>query len=413
MNTANSLLYLILFLLLTEYGLRALSEYLNERSKNQPLSAEGAEIFSAEEYAKSLEYGSAKYRFEAVTSLISIVVLLSAVFFGWFAWLDEKIRAQVNSEILVSVCFAGALIVVFVLLNLPGSYYQTFVIEERFGFNKSTKKLFFQDAIKQLILSLVLGLALFAALAWIYSSLRGQFWLIAWALFFVVSLFMFAFGTRLFLPMFNKLEPLPDGDLRTAVESYCQSQGFPAMKLYVMDASKRSTKLNAFFSGMGRVKIIGLFDTLIEKLTIDETVAVLAHEVGHYKRKHIYAMFLLSNIQTLVIFSLLGWLLANPNLSKALGGQTASFHLGMLGFFLLFTPVSTLLGVVFNALSRRNEYQADQFSIETFPGAREQMRSALKKLSTDSLANLNPHPMYVALNYTHPPILERLAALEK
>ena len=412
MNSANSAIFLIFALVLAEFGIRLVSEYLNEKAKNQPLSAEGAQIFSADEYAKSMAYGTAKYRFESVSSLISTAVLLGAVVTGWFAWLDQKVRTLVSNDILISVLFAAVLIVLFTLLNLPGNYYQTFVIEEKFGFNKSTKKLFFQDAIKQLLLSLIFGLALFAALAWIYSALADQFWLVAWLLFLAVSLFMFAFGTRLFLPIFNKLQPLPDGDLRSAVEDYCHSQGFPSMKLYEMDASKRSTKLNAFFSGMGRVKIIGLFDTLIAKLSIEETVAVLAHEVGHYKRKHIYSMFLLSNLQTLAIFSLMGWLLGNPNLSKAFGGDTPSFHLGMLGFFLLFTPVSTLLGIVFNALSRRNEYEADRFSIETYANARVHMRSALKKLASESLTNLNPHPMYVALNYTHPPILQRLDALD-
>jgi STE24 endopeptidase len=308
----------------------------------------------------------------------------------------------------------GAIVVVFVTLaNLPAGYYSTFVIEEKYGFNKSTKKLFFQDAIKQLVISLALGLLLLYAVAWIYQELQNQFWIIAWALFAAFSLFMFIFGTRIFLPMFNKLKPLPEGELRAAVEEYCQKQGFPLSKLYEMDASKRSTKLNAFFSGMGRVKIIGLYDTLIEKLTVQETVAVLAHEVGHYKRKHVYTMFIFSNIQTLVIFSLMGWLLSNPNLSKALGSDVPSFHLSMLAFFLLFTPVSTLLGLINNSFSRRNEYQADQYSIDTYPGARDYMYSAFMKLSRESLSNLNPHPVYVAVNYSHPPILDRLANLKK
>jgi STE24 endopeptidase len=296
---------------------------------------------------------------------------------------------------------------------LPSSYYSTFVIEEKFGFNKSTKKLFFQDSVKQLLLSLGLGLPLIYAVAWIYQELESQFWIVAWLLFVAFSLFMFIFGTRIFLPMFNKLKPLPDGELRTAVEDYCQTQGFPLSKLYEMDASKRSTKLNAFFSGMGKVKIIGLYDTLIEKLTIQETVAVLAHEVGHYKRKHVYSMFIFSNLQTLAILSLMGWLLGNPNLSKALGSDTQSFHLSMIAFFLLFTPVSTVLGLINNTFSRRNEYQADQYSIDTYPGAREHMYSAFKKLARESLSNLNPHPLYVKVHYSHPPVMERLANLKK
>jgi STE24 endopeptidase len=267
--------------------------------------------------------------------------------------------------------------------------------------------------VKQILLSLGLGLPLIYAVAWIYQELESQFWIVAWLLFVAFSLFMFIFGTRIFLPMFNKLKPLPDGELRGAVEDYCQKQGFPLSKLYEMDASKRSTKLNAFFSGMGKVKIIGLYDTLIEKLTTEETVAVLAHEVGHYKRKHVYSMFIFSNLQTLVILSLMGWLLGNPNLSKALGSDIQSFHLSMIAFFLLFTPVSTVLGLVNNSFSRRNEYQADQYSIDTYPGAREHMYNALKKLARESLSNLNPHPLYVKVHYSHPPILERLANLKK
>lgn len=413
MNTSDLLLLGIVLFVLIEFSAGMVINYLNERSKNQPLSPEGAQIFDPDTYAKSMAYGTAKYRFEMLTTLISTVGILAAIILGGFSWLDGQLRDRLSNDLLITVLF-GAIVVVFVTLaNLPAGYYSTFVIEEKYGFNKSTKKLFFQDAIKQLVISLALGLVLLYAVAWIYQELQNQFWIIAWALFAAFSLFMFIFGTRIFLPMFNKLKPLPEGELRTAVEEYCQKQGFPLSKLYEMDASKRSTKLNAFFSGMGRVKIIGLYDTLIEKLTVQETVAVLAHEVGHYKRKHVYTMFIFSNIQTLVIISLMGWLLSNPNLSKALGSDVPSFHLSMLAFFLLFSPVSTLLGLINNSFSRRNEYQADQYSIDTFPGARDYMYSALMKLSRESLSNLTPHPVYVAVNYSHPPILDRLANLKK
>ncbi len=413
MTSSDLLLLGIVLFVLIEFTAGMVINYLNERSKNQPLSAEGAEIFNPEEYAKSMAYGTAKYRLEMLTTLVSTAVILAAIALGWFAWLDDQLRDRVTNNLLITVLFGAIVAVVGTLANIPAGYYSTFVIEEKFGFNKSTKKLFFQDAIKQLIISLALGLVLLYAVAWIYQELQSQFWIIAWLLFAVFSLFMFVFGTRIFLPMFNKLKPLPEGELRTAVEDYCQKQGFPLSKLYEMDASKRSTKLNAFFSGMGKVKIIGLYDTLLEKLTVQETVSVLAHEVGHYKRKHVYTMFAFSNIQTLIIFSLLGWLLGNPNLSKALGADVPSFHLSLLAFFLLFSPVSTLLGLINNSFSRRNEYQADQYSIDTYPGAREHMYSALKKLSRESLSNLNPHPVYVAVHYSHPPILDRLANLKK
>ncbi|MFM1985386.1 MAG: hypothetical protein RLZZ295_552, partial [Actinomycetota bacterium] len=407
MTTAEWLLLGIVTFILIDFAAGRVIDFLNENSKNAPLSLVAAEIYNPDEYTKSLEYGSAKYKVELFTSVISTVVMLSAIILGWFAWLDQTISDRFSNNLLITVIFFGVLIVGGMIANLPVSYYSTFVVEEKFGFNKTTKKLFVMDTIKQLLLSVALGLPIIYLIALIYQNLESTFWLVGWLAVSAISLFMFIFGTRIFLPMFNKLKPLPEGELRSEVESYCQSQGFPLSKLWEMDASKRSTKLNAFFSGMGKVKIIGLYDTLIEKLTTKETVAVLAHEVGHYKRKHVYTMFAFSNLQTLVIFSLMGWLLGNPNLSKALGSDTPSFHLSMIAFFMLFTPVSTLLGLINNSFSRHNEYQADQYSIDTYPGAREYMYSALKKLSVESLSNLNPHPVYVAVHYSHPPILDR------
>jgi STE24 endopeptidase len=413
MQTSDWLLAGIVAFILIDFLVGSVLEYLNEKSKNVPMSTVATEIFSADEYAKSLEYGTANYKVERLTSTLNTVVRLSAIILGWFAWLDQVIRERISNDLLVTVVFFGVLILGVMIANLPVSYYSTFVIEEKFGFNKSTKKLFVADTIKQMLLSIALGLPVIYLIAWIYQSLESKFWLVGWLAVTAISLFMFIFGTRIFLPMFNKLKPLREGELRSEVEAYCQSQGFPLSKLWEMDASKRSTKLNAFFSGMGKVKIIGLYDTLIEKLTTKETVAVLAHEVGHYKRKHVYTMFAFSNVQTLVIFVLLGSLLGNPNLSKALGSDAPSFHLSMITFFLLFTPVSTVLGLINNSFSRYNEYQADQYSIDTYPGARDHMYSAFKKLSVESLSNLNPHPWYVAVHYTHPPILDRLANLKK
>ena len=413
MNTSDFLLLSIVTFVLIDFAAGMVINYLNENSKNTPLSPEAAEIYNPDEYKKSMEYGTAKYKFEMLNSVITTVVILSAIILGWFAELDLQIRERIENNLVVTIVFMGILIVVSSLGSIPGRYYSIFIIEEKYGFNKTTKKLFIADALKQLLLSLLIGLPLLYLVAWIYQEIQSMFWLVGWLLVAVFSLFMFVFGTRIFLPMFNKLKPLPAGDLRDEIEMYCQTQGFPLSKLYEMDASKRSTKLNAFFSGMGRVKIIGLFDTLIEKLTIKEVVAVLAHEVGHYKRKHVYTMFAFSNIQTLIMFALMGWLLSNPNLSKSLGSDIPSFHLSMLAFFLLFTPLSTLLGLINNSFSRHNEYQADQFSLDTYPDAREHMYSALKKLSVESLSNLNPHPVYVAVHYSHPPILDRLANLKK
>ena len=412
MSTSDWLLIGILAFVAIDFLIGTLLNHLNEKSNQQPLSEQVSQIYDLTGYNKSLEYGTTKYKFGLFTSVVSTIVILLAIVLGWFAWLDASLREVISSDLMVTVSFVGILIVLAAITGLPTSYYATFVIEEKFGFNKTTKKLFIADNIKQTLLSLALGLPLIGLIAWIYQELNSLFWLVGWLLISVFSLFMFIFGTRIFLPLFNKLKPLPAGELRDEVEAYCQSQGFPLSKLWEMDASKRSTKLNAFFSGMGKVKIIGLYDTLIQKLTTKEVVAVLAHEVGHYKRKHVYTMFLFSNVQTLILFALMGWLLGNPNLARALGSEIPSFHLSLISFVLLFSPLSTILGLIANSFSRFNEYQADQFSIDTYPGARAHLHSALKKLSVESLKDLNPHPMYVKVNYSHPPILERLANLK-
>ncbi len=412
MSTSDWLLIGILAFVAIDFLIGTLLNYVNEKSNQQPLPEQVSQIYDLTGYNKSLEYGTTKYKFGLFTSVVSTIVILLAIVLGWFAWLDASLREVISSDLMVTVSFVGILIVLAAITGLPTSYYATFVIEEKFGFNKTTKKLFIADNIKQTLLSLALGLPLIGLIAWIYQELNSLFWLVGWLLISVFSLFMFIFGTRIFLPLFNKLKPLPAGELRDEVEAYCQSQGFPLSKLWEMDASKRSTKLNAFFSGMGKVKIIGLYDTLIQKLTTKEVVAVLAHEVGHYKRKHVYTMFLFSNVQTLILFALMGWLLGNPNLARALGSEIPSFHLSLISFVLLFSPLSTILGLIANSFSRFNEYQADQFSIDTYPGARAHLHSALKKLSVESLKDLNPHPMYVKVNYSHPPILERLANLK-
>ena len=255
----------------------------------------------------------------------------------------------------------------------------------------------------------MIGGALLTAVLWIYQELGERFWIFAWALVSGFSLVMFMFGTSLILPLFNKLTSVAEGELRTAIEKYCASQGYSLGRLFVMDGSKRSTKANAFFSGLGNSKTIVLFDTLIEKLTTAEIVAVLAHEIGHYKKKHTLSMFIFSNIQTFGTFALLGWLLGYPELSAALGAQESSFHLSALTFFILFTPLSLILGLLNNSWSRHNEFEADTFARETDDASA--LKNALKKISTDSLANLSPHPWYVAFNYTHPPLAQRLRNL--
>lgn len=401
----------ITFFVALDYGINTFVDFLNHRSSKRPLDSELSELYDEKEHRRSVEYQAANYKVSFISSTLFFVLLILALTYEWFAALDSFVREQWSNEIVISLAFIGILTLLSNLISLPFGIYSTFKVEAKYGFNKSTVATFVSDLIKGLLLTLVIGGALLTAVLWIYQELRSTFWLWAWLLFAGFSLFFFMFGTKLILPLFNKLTPVPDGELRSEVERYCASQGYSLGKLFVMDGSKRSTKANAFFTGLGKSKTIVLFDTLLEKLSTKEVVAVLAHEIGHYKRKHTLSMFLLSNLQTFVLFALLGWLLGVEELSTALGASESSFHLSALAFFLLFSPVSMLLGLLNNGLSRRNEYQADDFARETYDEGGAFLREALKKISTDALANLSPHPLYVAVNYTHPPIRERLRNL--
>ena len=401
----------ITFFVALDYGIDTFVDFLNHRSSKRPLDSELSELYDEKEHRRSVEYQAANYKVSFISSTLFFVLLILALTYEWFAALDSFVREQWSNEIVISLAFIGILTLFSNLISLPFGIYSTFKVEAKYGFNKSTVVTFVSDLIKGLLLTLVIGGALLTAVLWIYQELRSTFWLWAWLLFAGFSLFFFMFGTKLILPLFNKLTPVPDGELRTEVERYCASQGYSLGKLFVMDGSKRSTKANAFFTGLGKSKTIVLFDTLLEKLSTKEVVAVLAHEIGHYKRKHTLSMFLLSNLQTFVLFALLGWLLGVEELSTALGASESSFHLSALAFFLLFSPVSMLLGLLNNGISRRNEYQADDFARETYDEGGAFLREALKKISTDALANLSPHPLYVAVNYTHPPIRERLRNL--
>ncbi len=391
---------------LSEQGLA----YLNDKSSKKPLTPELQGIYSESEHAKSVAYGGAKFRFALVGSTFSLLVIVLALTLHWFATLDNFVRGLVTNEIQISLIFIALASLLNSTLSLPFSVYGTFRLEEKFGFNRTTPKTFVLDRVKGTLVGAAIGGVLLTAILWIYQELQGLFWIVTWGLISVFSILMFMFGTSVLLPLFNKVTPLEDGELKTEIEKYCASQGYSLRRLFVMDGSKRSSKANAFFSGLGKSKTIVLFDTLIEKLNTQEVVAVLAHEVGHYKRKHTLTFLIFSNVQTFILISLLGALLGYKELATALGSEVQSFHISALAFFLLFTPISTLLGFLSNYLTRRNEYDADLFSKNTYEV--EPMKSALQKISTDSLANLSPHPWYVAANYSHPTLTQRLANID-
>ena len=400
----------LVLIVVLAYIVESLLDNLNQSRARNPLDPKIAGLYDAQERERSISYSAEKNRFGFYSATFSTVVMVLALSYGWFATIDNWVRERIDNQIAISLAFIALLSVISWWLNLPFQLYSIFGIEAKYGFNKITPKTFITDAIKGSILATIIGGTLLTAVLWLYQKLESSFWIFAWALVSGFSLLMFMFGTTLILPLFNKLKPVEDGELKREIEKYCASQGYSLGRLFVMDGSKRSTKANAFFSGLGKSKTIVLFDTLIEKLSTKEIVAVLAHEIGHYKRKHTLSMFIFSNIQTFATFALLGWLLGYPELSTALGADQPSFHLSALAFFILFTPLSIVLGLINNSWSRHNEYQADTFAKETYDVA--PMRSALKKISTDSLANLSPHPLYVAFNYTHPPLLQRLNNLD-
>lgn len=396
----------LVLIVLATFVLESILDELNQRSAQNAPDPLVAHLYDAKERDRSISYGRERNQLGLLLGAVTTVAMILALAFGWFADLDAFISERVDNSILVSLLFIGALGFISWILSLPFAIRSTFVIEAKYGFNKSTPKTFILDTVKGTLVGVLIGGALLGAVTWLYERFTDRFWLYAWLLVAGFSIFMFMFGTKLILPLFNKLTPLEDGELKSDISKYCQSQGYALGNLFVMDGSKRSTKANAFFSGMGKSKTIVLFDTLIEKLNREEIVAVLAHEIGHYKRKHTLAMFIASNLQSLAIFALLGWALQYDELSRALGAQEGKFHLSALTFFLLLTPLQLLLGLLNNSLSRRNEFDADDFAALTYK--REPMRTALSKISTDSLANLTPHPLYVAFNYTHPPLVERL-----
>jgi len=368
-------------------------------------------IYELEEYKKSQEYDKANSSFGFITSTFSILLMLAMLYFNGFALLDGFIRDYTTHPILMAMMFFGLLMIASDILGLPFSIYSTFVIEERFGFNRTTAQTFVLDKLKGYIIGGLLGGGLLALFIWFYESAGNLFWVYAWIAFSGFMILMTTFYASVIVPIFNKLTPLEEGELRSAIEEYCVKVNFKLDNLFVMDGSKRSAKANAFFSGLGSKKKIVLFDTLIKNHTNEELVAVLAHEAGHYKKKHTQGGVILSVLQTGLMLYILSLVIDSPLLAQALGSEIQSFHLGILVFGLLYSPLSMIMGIGMNMLSRKNEYEADAYARETYSS--EALQSALKKLSVDNLSNLLPHPAYVFFHYSHPTLLQRLSALKK
>jgi STE24 endopeptidase len=408
----NLFTIIILAAIIIDFTLGIISNRLNLKALSSRLPEEFNGVYDEETYQKSQKYTRVNTRFGFVTGSFDLALLLVFWFAGGFNWLDQWARGFDLGVIGTGLIFIGALLIGRMIISLPFSIWSTFVIEERFGFNKTTPKIFAADRLKGLLLTVIIGGPLLAGIIAFFEFGGTWAWAWAWLAVTAFSLVMQYIAPTWIMPLFNKFEPLEDGELRQAIESYAEQVDFPLQGIYVMDGSKRSAKSNAFFTGFGKNKRIALFDTLIENHTTDELVAVLAHEIGHYKKKHIVKNMTISVLHTGIMFALLSIFLQVPALFDAFFMEEMSVYAGLLFFGLLYSPVESLLSIFMQMMSRKHEYEADHYAATTIRNP-EKMVSVLKKLSKDNLSNLTPHPFYVFLNYSHPPVLKRIESIRR
>ncbi|MEE9368572.1 MAG: M48 family metallopeptidase [Pontiella sp.] len=405
----NGYLIFILALLIFNWLLSLVVETLNVRHVSTDIPKEFRGIYDDEKYAQSQRYLKDNTRFDQIQSFIMLPITVAFILIGGFSWINNIAQATSEHMILQGLVFGGILMVLSQIVSLPFSIYSTFVIEEKYGFNKTTAKTFIVDIVKGLALSVLLGAPIFALVLWIFSSVANA-WLWSWGSLSVIQLFILFIAPVVILPLFNKFTPLEDGELRTAIESFAATHKFTVSGIFKIDGSKRSTKSNAYFTGFGNTKRIALFDTLIENHSTAELIGVLAHEIGHCKRGHIKQTIVISMISSLMMFFILSLFITKGGLYAAFGIDGTPLYAGLIFFGFLYAPISMILGLFGNILSRKHEFEADAFAAETTKAPGE-MIAALKKLSVDNLSNLTPHPLKVFLEYSHPPALERIKAL--
>ena len=407
----STLFNILITILLIKFVIDSVLNHLNAKHFNDTLPNDVSDVYEINEYQKSQSYKKTNHNFSKITSLFSLITTLLFFFFNGFSIVDEIARGFSNNIIIITLIFFGIIIIGSDIISIPFSLYKTFVIEEKFGFNKSTKKLFFLDKIKGLLMTIILGGSILSIITWFYEFTGNYFWIYTWLLITTFSVFLNMFYSKLIVPLFNEQTILEEGDLKNEIVKYVNSVGFKANNIYVLNGSKRSTKANAYFSGFGNQKRITLYDTLINDLENNEIVAVLAHEVGHYKRKHILYNLTSSIILTGFALFVLSLFIKTPVLSLALGVSLPSFHIGLIAFGILYSPVSQILGIFMNYMSRKFEYQADNYAKNTFSAS--PLISSLKKLSKNSLSNLTPHYLYVFFHFSHPTLLDRIKNLKK
>ncbi|SNT35727.1 STE24 endopeptidase [Ekhidna lutea] len=409
--TEQTIFTILLAIITFDFALERVLNFLNRKSAKKPIPKELEGIYDKEKYAKSQAYQAEVSQFSMFSATFSFVLLVLAIYNGWFGMLDQWIRTFSPYNLTSPLFFFGILFIVSDVINTPFSIYRNFVIEAKYGFNKMTVKTFILDKIKGYILTIIIGGLLLGVLIYLVNAIGSDFWYYFWAIMAAFVLFANLFYTSLILPLFNKLTPMDEGELKSSIQSYCDKVNFPLKNIFIMDGSKRSSKGNAFFSGLGKKKKVVLFDTLVEKHSVQELTAVFAHEVGHYKKKHILFTTIFSIGMMGFMLFLFSRMAYSAEVSWAMGGQTSALHLNLLAFGILYSPISTLLGIIGNVISRKNEYEADAYAKETYDGT--PLITGLKRMSADHLSNLTPHPAFVFVHYSHPPLKERVKALER
>ena len=400
------LISIILFNFIKDYFL----DYLNSKFFDKKIPENLSDIYDKEKYQKSQDYKKTLYKFGKISKAYSLTILLLFFFLDGFLLVDNFARSLFESELLISLSFFGIIFFGSDILNLPFSLYSIFIIEEKFGFNKTTFRIYFFDKIKSWFITILFGGGILSFIIFQFETVGKDFWIVAWVFVTTISVLINGFYAQIIVPLFNKQTKLEEGNLKNDIEKYSKKVGFDLSNIFVIDGSKRSTKANAYFSGFGKQKRVTLYDTLLNKLNDNQIIAVIAHEIGHYKKNHIIFNLIFSTIQTGLMLYILSLLIYMPIFSEALGIQSHSFHIGLITFSILYAPISEIFSLIFNVFSRKFEYQADHYAKETFNS--KHLIEALKVLSKDSLSNLTPHPKYVWWHYSHPTLAQRIKHLQ-
>lgn len=407
--SSDFLFYLVIILVLIDYIISEILKFLNNEWRKKPVPSVLKDVYSEDKYRKYQEYKKETYRFSVITSALSLILTL-IMLFGGFALADQWIREIIRNEIIISIMFFAVIGLALDLIMTPFELYDTFKIEQRYGFNTMSVKTYFLDKIKSYFLSLIIGFPVLYLIIWLFQKFGSDFWWMAWIALSVLSVAISLLYSNLIVPLFNKQTPLAEGELKDRIQELALEAEFKLDKIFVIDGSKRSTRANAYFTGFGNKKRIVLYDTLLQTQTVDQIVAVLAHEIGHYKHKHTIKGLITSILQTGLLLYLFSLIIESPKIYEALGTEIG-FHIGMIVFVILYSPLSFVISIGLNYISRKHEFQADAFAKRI--ASAKSLTDALKVLTSNNMSDLTPHPWYVTAYYSHPPLLRRIEEMSE